>query len=374
MFQSIERLHTLLESDGVAISPSPFLDSVPPPLSMDGLPDRVEGMLLGLAIGDSLGNTSESQSPLVRRKRNGEICDYLPNRYADARPVGLPSDDTQMAFWTLEHFLEHGRLLPEALATVFCSNRIFGLGTAMRSFIHQFKDCGVPWWQAGVGSAGNGALMRIAPVLVPHLRQPSPALWADTVLAAMLTHNDPGSTASCVAFINVLWQALSLRELPARGWWTETVCEVALGLEGDTRFRPRHPAIPYRHDGPLADFSRKVVHEALHHGWSVLEACNRWHSGAYLLETLPSVLYILETCGHDPELAIVRAVNDTRDNDTIAAIVGALHGKEALPRRWREQLLGRTQENDDGKVFQVIRQCGDRYLTREQEEAAGPKR
>ena len=37
------------------------------------------------------------------------------------------------------------------------------------------------------------------------------------------------------------------------------------------------------------------------------------------------------------EEAIVRAVNDTRDNDTIAAIVGAavgaLHGKSALPDR-----------------------------------------
>ena len=59
-----------------------------------------------------------------------------------------------------------------------------------------------------------------------------------------------------------------------------------------------------------------------------------------------------------PEEAIVRAVNDTHDNDTVAAIVGAavgaLHGKEALPVRWQRGLLGRTTMNDDGRVFRLI--------------------
>ncbi len=44
--------------------------------------------------------------------------------------------------------------------------------------------------------------------------------------------------------------------------------------------------------------------------------------------------------------AIIRAVNDTWDNDTTAAIVGAavgaLHGRSALPQRWIDGLLGRT--------------------------------
>jgi len=78
--------------------------------------DRVEDMLLGLAIGDALGNTSEGQTPGERRERRGEIRDYLPNRYAEGARVGLPSDDTQLAFWTLESLLEHGRAVPEDLA------------------------------------------------------------------------------------------------------------------------------------------------------------------------------------------------------------------------------------------------------------------
>jgi ADP-ribosylglycohydrolase len=58
--------------------------------------------------------------------------------------------------------------------------------------------------------------------------------------------------------------------------------------------------------------------------------------------------------GDDPEEAMIRAVNDTRDNDTVGAIVGAavgaLHGEKALPMRWRASLLGHTGVNDDGRI------------------------
>ena len=61
---------------------------------------------------------------------------------------------------------------------------------------------------------------------------------------------------------------------------------------------------------------------------------------------------------HDPEEAIIRAVNDTKDNDTIAAIVGAavgaLHGREKIPERWLINLTGKTAENDDGKVYELL--------------------
>ena len=84
--------------------------------------DRVRGMLLGLAIGDSLGNTSEGCLPDIRQARLGEVRDYLPNRHANSHPVGLPSDDTQLAFWILQHLLECGCVEPDALAELFCSH------------------------------------------------------------------------------------------------------------------------------------------------------------------------------------------------------------------------------------------------------------
>ncbi len=71
-----------------------------------------------------------------------------------------------------------------------------------------------------------------------------------------------------------------------------------------------------------------------------------------MFDTVPSVLYILATHAHNPEEAIIRAVNDTVDNDTIAAIVGAavgaLHGLGGIPERWVKRLRGRIREGGGG--------------------------
>jgi ADP-ribosylglycohydrolase len=349
-------LNHLLSQGQIALDPAPFLKQAPSPLPEDWDFERVEGMLLGLAVGDALGNTTESQLPVIRRQLHGEIRDYLPNRYASGRPVGLPSDDSQLAFWTLEQLLEDDGLVPDHLARKFSQHQIFGIGGTVRAFLRCYKDQGLSWEQAGQPSAGNGALMRIAPVLIPHLRQPSPALWADAALAGMVTHNDRASNAGCVAFIHLLWECLCLQQAPVPSWWVDTFVATAKELEGNTSYSPRNPGLPY--EGPLWRFVDREVRQALKQDWSTLEACERWHSGAYLLETIPCVLYILSRHGGDPEEAIVRAVNDTKDNDTIDAIVGAavsaLHGRAGLPVRWISNLLGRTKADDDWHVFERI--------------------
>jgi ADP-ribosyl-[dinitrogen reductase] hydrolase len=356
-------LSALFEAGKIALEPAHLLARTPHAISRPGLWDRVEGMLLGLAIGDSLGNSSESMLPGARRRAYGEIRDYLPNSCAGSRRAGVPSDDSQLAFWTLEHLLEHGRLIPGLLAERFCSEQIFGSGATVRAFIRCFRDEGKEWFDAGRPSAGNGALMRIAPVLVPHLHTPSPELWADAALAAMITHNDRASTASCIAFVHLLWECLGRDTAPPPEWWIDTFLSVEPPLEGQAEYESRVPEDEYR--GPLGRFVDARVRQALAQDLDVVGACNRWFSGAYLLETVPSALYILARHGHDAEEAIVRAVNDTRDNDTVAAIVGAavgaLHGRDALPLRWRERLLGRTRASDDGRVQALIAQARQRF-------------
>jgi ADP-ribosyl-[dinitrogen reductase] hydrolase len=320
--------------------------------------DRVRGMMLGLAIGDSLGNTSESMRPHHRRERHGEIRDYLPNWYASDRPVGVPSDDTQLAFWTLEHLLELDGLVPDELARVFASRRIYGKGQSVSHFIREY-DKGLSWHEAAAPSAGNGALMRIAPIVIPHLRTGGAALWSDTALCAAITHNDPGSIAACVAFAGMLAELLTMDEPPDQVWWHERYVALARQVEGDdARYKPRGGEYFMKYEGPIWRFVQERLPEALRNDLTVLEAGESWYSGAFLLETVPSVLYILARHAGDPEEAIVRAVNDTKDNDTIAAIVGAaigaLHGEQALPPRWREGLLGRTTASDDGRAFELL--------------------
>jgi ADP-ribosyl-[dinitrogen reductase] hydrolase len=353
------RARAMIRAGAMRCSDSGIFDRRPSPPACDAgtLRDRVAGMLLGLAVGDALGNTSEGMTPSHRRAAYGEIRDYLPNRRAGGRAVGLPSDDTQLAFWTLRRLLQDGGLRPERVAREFCSHRIFGIGPSTRRFISMHKDQGRPWYESGQRSAGNGALMRIAPVLLPHLRSPSPALWDDAAIAAMITHNDPAAIASCVALVDVLWQSLDLSAPPEPGWWLHTFLSTMAELEGSAQaYRPRAPNLPG--ETSVASFTGRHVSHALEHDIEAVVACDSWYSGGYLLETVPCVLYILERHAHEPEEAIIRAVNDTKDNDTVAAIVGAvvgaLHGRSALPRRWLEGLAGRTSGADDGEVFRLV--------------------
>ena len=356
-----QTLEWLFEHDKINLVRSDFLDHTPEPSSSVDW-DKVEGMLLGLAVGDALGITSEGMIPAERRAQHGEVRDYLPNRY-NHQLLGYPSDDTQLAFWTLEQLLADDGLIPENLAKRLTQGHIFGIGSTVKEFLRKHAT-GLPWYECGPKSAGNGALMRIAPILVPHLREPSSELWVDAVLAAMTTHNDAGSTATCVAFVNMLWQLLHMREAPAPEWWLQSFLEVAGPLEGVRHYRPRDPAAD-DFEGSIDQFVERYVSAAHRDGLSTVDACEKWYSGAFLLETVPCVLYILMRHGHDPEEAIVRAVNDTKDNDTIAAIVGAavgaLHGRSRLPDRWVAKLSGRTTGEDDGRVFELIVQAKARW-------------
>jgi ADP-ribosylglycohydrolase len=180
----------------------------------------------------------------------------------------------------------------------------------------------------------------------------------------MLTHNDSASTAACVAFVSLLWGIVADGPPGDTGDLLERFLRELAQLEIRRDYRPRGGAY-MGFVGSLGDYLQMVTDDARHAAYSMKEALNQCYSGAFLLETVPSVFHILIHHGHDPEQAIIRAVNDTKDNDTIAAIVGAavgaIHGREGLPNRWIEGLLGRLGGDDDGHVFEIIDAAARRW-------------
>ena len=357
-----ETLGSLFRSHGIALTHGAIFDRVPPPLPLDFDFSRVEGMMLGLVIGESLGMTTEGWIPNRRRLVHGEIRDYLPDRYGNA-PVGLTSDDMQLAFRTLERMLIDDGFRPEKMAKDYSHHHVFGRGFTVRRFISNYHS-GLPWYQCGPRSARNGALVRIAPMVIPYLRCGSADLWVDTALSAMMTHNDAGSTAACLAFVHTLWELLGASVAPNPLWWLEHFVPVMRELEGETLYRVRGGRF-LGYEGPIWRFTEENLARAWKGRLSTLAACNQWRSGPFLMETVPSVLYILMRHGHDPEEAMVRAVNDTRDNDTVAAIVGAaigaLHGRVGLPKRWIEQLPQQTTEQAAGRIFSLLAHARTRW-------------
>ena len=351
----LERLFT---ENGICIQRGSIFHHMPPDRSTVDW-DRIEGMMLGLAIADALGNRCEGLTPEARLERHGRVHDYLPSPDPNTDRKGVPSDDTQLAAWTLEQLVIDGEFAPANVAAKFCSGPIKGAGRTTRAFIRNMKQ-GIPWHQAGVKGATNGALMRIAPVLIPHLRHASHRLWVDVALAAMMTHNDTSSITSCVAFVAILWDILGMDRAPSPDWYLDRFIEAARELDnGDTYTtgQGKQPAF----EGAFTDFVECAVTQMRNLGIGATEACNRTGSGMHLMETVPSVLAILESHAVNPEEAILVAVNDTCDNDTIGAIVGAavgaLHGARALPARWKDNLLGRTYGDDDGRLFTLLREA-----------------
>jgi len=98
------KLHTLCVAEEIQLHRGSVFDCTLEAKSPNFDFDKVEGMLLGLAIGDALGITTEAMLPSDRRAVYGELRDYIPNRYV-SEPRGFPSDDTQLAFWTLEQMI-----------------------------------------------------------------------------------------------------------------------------------------------------------------------------------------------------------------------------------------------------------------------------
>lgn len=343
----------------------PRLEQAPPPLPPDlDLADKVEGMMLGLAIGDALGNTSESINPADRLRHFGRIEHYLPNRFACGRRIGVPSDDSQLAFRTLAHLVRHGRLDPPLLGDALADGPIYGVGQSTSQWL-QSRRAGTPWHLAGTPSAGNGALMRIAPVVIPHLMRPCADLWSDALLAAHITHDDELSNLSCLALVDLLWTAIGTRHGTPMPSWLDRALTVFDDLGTGLTYAARN-GHPPGFEGSMGQLLRGHLRSALRRQLDVATAGNIWHSGAYLLETVPTVLYILERHGQDPRVAVLQAVNHTRDNDTVAAIVGAavgaLHGASALPSAWIEDLSGRTCDKDDGQMFRLLADAADRFV------------
>ena len=328
---------------------------------------RIKAILWGTAIGDALGNTSEGMTASDRLRWHGEVRHYLPNQYANNQPIGLPSDDTQLTLWTLESLLDNGGPDLVSLAKAYSEQQIFGIGKTMRDFLRTLDRVGVhsdTVWQARQNSAGNGALMRVAGAFLPHAWTLDAGLLDTVALTSAFTHDHSSSTAACVAFARILADLLCLEKPVPDGWFCKTFIETAEPIEGQMRLQSRIAGDDFQ--GSICDMVRQRVIPALSEpNLTVNTACARWYSGAFLLETVPSVLYILERYKSDPEEAICRAVMDTWDNDTIAAIVGAvmgaMHGMDAFPEHWIASLAGRAGSDDDGKldlVYQQLRNFG----------------
>ncbi|NQT51397.1 ADP-ribosylglycohydrolase family protein, partial [bacterium] len=147
-----------------------------------GLADRTRGALLGLAAGDALGTTLEFEHPGTFEP----IDDMIGGGPFHLKP-GEWTDDTSMALCLAASLVEKQGFDPLDQMHRYCrwwregylssTGRCFDIGNTVSSALATFERTGDPW--AGPThprSAGNGSLMRLAPVPLAFATNPAQAI------------------------------------------------------------------------------------------------------------------------------------------------------------------------------------------------------
>ena len=132
--------------------------------------DRYRGCLLGLAVGDAIGTTVEFKA----RGSFVPVTDMTGGGVFNLKP-GQWTDDTSMALCLAESLVEKNDFDAHDQMTRYLdwyqngylssTGRCFDIGGTTRQALEKFKATGKPMsGSKHPSSAGNGSLMRLAPV------------------------------------------------------------------------------------------------------------------------------------------------------------------------------------------------------------------
>ena len=283
--------------------------------------DRFRGCLLGLAAGDALGTTLEFRAPGTF----APIDDMVGGGPFRLQP-GQWTDDTSMALCLAASLTERGefdardqmkRYLHWYRHGYFSSTgRCFDIGNTTAAALESFERTGDPFsGPSDPFSAGNGSLMRLAPVAMFFADDPVRAV-ARAADSSRTTHGADEAVDACRYFAMLLVRALKgtpkeriLAGGEAGMTLAPAVAEVAAGS-----FRRREP--------PEIVGSGSAVRSLEAALWAFRRSTD-FRSGALL------------------------AVNLGDDADTTGAIygqiAGAHYGVHSIPASWRQKLSMREE-------------------------------
>ena len=277
---------------------------------------RFRGCLMGLAAGDALGTTLEFRSP----------GSFEPiNDMVGGGPFGLEpgqwTDDTSMALCLAASLIERDGFDPSDQMRRYVrwwregymssTGRCFDIGITTSRALSKFVDTGEPYsGPTDAMSAGNGSLMRLAPVPMCFASDPGRAI-ALSADSSRTTHGALEAVDACRYFAGLLVGAL--RGVGKEELLSPLYCPV----EGYWERNPLSPKVAAVAGG---SFKHKDPPEIRGTG--------------YVVDTLEAVLWAFHRTGDFREGAL-RVVNLGDDADTTGAvygqIAGAFYGVEAIP-------------------------------------------
>ena len=285
--------------------------------------DRFRGCLLGLATGDALGTTLEFEWP----GSFNPIDDMIGGGPFDLEP-GQWTDDTSMALCLATSLIERGeydatdqmrryvRWRDEGYLS--STGECFDIGNTIASALSRFSRDGDPYAGSSDSlSAGNGSLMRLAPVPMYFAGDAAEAI-SRSADSSRTTHGAEEAVDACRYFAGLIVGAL-------------------YGIDKETLLSPRYcPVDGLWERRPLAEKIAEVA------GGSFKEHNPPAIKGTgYVVESMEAALWAFHG-SQDFREGALRAANLGDDADTTAAIygqiAGAHYGAEGIPTEWRERL------------------------------------
>ncbi|WP_240913849.1 ADP-ribosylglycohydrolase family protein [Sphingomonas sp. HDW15A] len=299
----------------------PFRDA-----SKDAVEDRALGCLLGLAVGDAVGTTLE----FTARDSNPRLKDLV-----GGGPFGLDAgewtDDTSMALALADSLLKSERLDEVDLMQRFvrwwrdgdysCRGTCFDIGITTRQALSKFETTGEPIaGSTDPQSAGNGSLMRLAPVVLHGLAIGELGGTTAAVQQSRTTHGAQTCIDACDGFAFRLYLAV-----------TGKMRSYVFDFKGHGAI---DPAIGTIFEGSWRGKRRSVI-----------------KSSGYVAHSLEAAMWCVARTSNFRD-AVLLAANLGDDADTTAAITGqlagALYGSSAIPSEWLERLAWREKIQDVG--------------------------
>ncbi len=285
--------------------------------------DRFRGCLLGLAAGDALGTTLEFRSPGTFEP----IDDMVGGGPFDLQP-GQWTDDTSMALCLATSLLECNGFDPMDQMQRYVrwvgegylssTGTCFDAGTTTLNALAKFIRYKNPYaGSTDPHTAGNGSLMRLAPV---------PMFFAGDAADAIARAADSSRTTHAAH-----------EAVDACRYYTGLLVGALRGEDKDTLLSPHYcPVDGLWERDPLVQGIARVADGS----FKRLDPPDIKGTG-YVVDALEAALWAFGRSGNFRDGALL-AVNLGDDADTTGAIygqiAGAHYGAEAIPATWRSKL------------------------------------
>ncbi len=286
--------------------------------------DRFLGCIIGQAVGDALGFPVEGQPAVVTAAAVADRVPRLRRHPAGIFPLGQYTDDTQMMRAILASLVERKQVDPADVAarfvTLWREGTIVGRGQATTdAVVRLMRD--VPWTESGTPAprAGNGSVMRTAPIGLFHLYNPE-ELVGSAADISRITHADPRCLAGAVAISAAVAWCVRYSELDAPAF-LKFVAELARKYDAETA-----DLIVQRLPAWLASDESTAVAEIRRAGLSPGRTPDWPGISPFVIPTVLAVLYAFLRTPKDWLESVRWVISLGGDVDTIGAITGAVSG------------------------------------------------